>query len=53
MRWGLPGPALVCVPDFSHVPGEGCAGRFGPEVAWLRECHAGGATMPRSAPAPC
>ncbi len=40
-----PAPALICVPDFTHVPGEGCAGRFGPEVAWLRECHAGGATL--------
>jgi len=36
---------LICVPDFTHVPGEGCAGRYPPEVAWLRRCHAGGATL--------
>jgi transcriptional regulator GlxA family with amidase domain len=40
-----PTPALICVPDFTHVPGDGCAGRFEPEVAWLRLCHAGGATL--------
>jgi transcriptional regulator GlxA family with amidase domain len=27
------------------VPGESCAGRFDAEVAWLRKCHAVGATM--------
>lgn len=40
-----PEPAIVCVPDFSHMPGESCAGRLEPEVAWLRRCHAGGATL--------
>ena len=40
-----PEPAIVCVPDFSHMPGESCAGRFEPEVAWLRGCHAAGATL--------
>jgi transcriptional regulator GlxA family with amidase domain len=40
-----PEPALVCVPDFSHMPGESCAGRFQPEVEWLRKCHDAGATL--------
>jgi transcriptional regulator GlxA family with amidase domain len=40
-----PEPVLICVPDFTHVPGEGCAGRYQPEVAWLRRCHADGATL--------
>lgn len=40
-----PVPTLVCVPDFFVVPGEGCAGRFDAEVAWLRRCHASGATL--------
>ena len=40
-----PPPTLVCIPDFTHMPGEGCAGRFEPEVAWLRQCHADGATI--------
>ncbi|HEY2616905.1 MAG TPA: DJ-1/PfpI family protein [Acetobacteraceae bacterium] len=40
-----PEPAIVCIPDFSHMPGESCAGRFEPEVAWIRRCHAGGATL--------
>lgn len=42
---GCPEPAIVCIPDFSHMPGENCAGRFEPEVAWLRRCHTGGATL--------
>ncbi len=40
-----PVPTLVCIPDFFVVPGEGCAGRFDAEVAWLRRCHASGATL--------
>ncbi len=40
-----PDPALVCIPDFFIVPGESCAGRFDAEVAWLRKCHAAGATL--------
>ena len=40
-----PPPAIVCIPDFFIVPGEGCSGRFPAEVAWLRKCHAAGATL--------
>jgi transcriptional regulator GlxA family with amidase domain len=46
--WGLadaPAPDIVCVPDFFVVPGEPLGDRFNHEVAWLRACHAGGATM--------
>jgi transcriptional regulator GlxA family with amidase domain len=40
-----PAPAIVCIPDFFIAPGESCAGRFETEVAWLRRCHAAGATL--------
>jgi transcriptional regulator GlxA family with amidase domain len=46
--WGLtdaPTPDIVCVPDFFIVPGEPLGDRFELEVAWLRACHASGATM--------
>jgi transcriptional regulator GlxA family with amidase domain len=46
--WGLadaPAPDIVCVPDFFVVPGEPLGDRFNNELAWLRACHAGGATM--------
>jgi transcriptional regulator GlxA family with amidase domain len=41
----LPRPDLICVPDFSLVPDDACAGRFDAEVAWLRQQHAAGATL--------
>ena len=40
-----PEPAIVCIPDFSLLPGASCAGSFDVEVAWLRRCHAAGATL--------
>lgn len=40
-----PTPDIVCVPDFFVVPGEPLGNRFNSEVAWLRACHANGATM--------
>jgi transcriptional regulator GlxA family with amidase domain len=40
-----PTPDIVCVPDFSAVPGESLHGRFAVEVAWLRSCHEAGKTM--------
>lgn len=40
-----PAPDIVCIPDFFVVPGEPLGDRFNDEVAWLRACHAGGATM--------
>ena len=38
-------PDLVCVPDVSIPPGEPFDGLFDREVAWLRACHAAGATL--------
>jgi len=40
-----PEPAIICIPDFSLLPGTSCAGSFDVEVAWLRRCHAAGATL--------
>ena len=40
-----PEPAIVCIPDFSLLPGASCAGSFEVEIAWLRQCHAAGATL--------
>jgi transcriptional regulator GlxA family with amidase domain len=40
-----PEPVVVCIPDFSLVPGTTCAGNFDVEAAWLRRCHAAGATL--------
>jgi transcriptional regulator GlxA family with amidase domain len=41
----MPTPDIVCVPDFSAMPGEPLHGRFAPEVAWLRSCYEVGATI--------
>ncbi|MGH8309415.1 MAG: GlxA family transcriptional regulator [Steroidobacteraceae bacterium] len=40
-----PAPNLVCVPDLNVRPGEALKGRFGAEIAWLRQCHEAGAVM--------
>jgi transcriptional regulator GlxA family with amidase domain len=40
-----PEPAVVCVPDFSLLPGDSCSGRFEREIAWLRRWHDAGATV--------
>jgi transcriptional regulator GlxA family with amidase domain len=40
-----PEPTLVCIPDFSLLPGASCTGVFDVEAAWLRRCHAAGATL--------
>ncbi len=40
-----PEPAIVCIPDFALLPGSSCVGRFDAEIAWLRRCHAAGATL--------
>lgn len=40
-----PEPAIVCIPDFSLLPGTSCAGSLDVEAAWLRQCHAAGATL--------
>ena len=36
---------VVCVPELMVPPTEPVAGRFTQEVAWLRRCHANGATL--------
>jgi transcriptional regulator GlxA family with amidase domain len=36
---------IICVPELMVPPGEPLAGRFTEEVAWLRRCHAAGATL--------
>jgi transcriptional regulator GlxA family with amidase domain len=41
----MPTPDIVCVPDFSAMPGESLHGRFALEVAWLRSCYEAGATI--------
>jgi transcriptional regulator GlxA family with amidase domain len=40
-----PEPAVICIPDFSLLPGASCAGSYDAEVAWLRQRHAAGATL--------
>jgi transcriptional regulator GlxA family with amidase domain len=40
-----PPPRIVCVPELLVPPGESLEGRFGPEIHWLRRCHAAGATL--------
>ena len=40
-----PEPAIVCIPDFSHQPGTNCEATYPTEAAWLRRCHASGATL--------
>jgi transcriptional regulator GlxA family with amidase domain len=38
-------PDLVCVPELLVPPGEALDGRFGPELRYLRRCHAAGALL--------
>lgn len=40
-----PPPAVVAIPDLMVAPGEDLSGRFPAQVAWLRKCHAQGATL--------
>lgn len=40
-----PTPDIVCVPEVTIPPGEPLEGRFDQEIAWLRQCHAAGATL--------
>jgi transcriptional regulator GlxA family with amidase domain len=40
-----PPPQIICLPDIMVVPGESIAGRFEPEIAWLRKHHEAGATL--------
>jgi transcriptional regulator GlxA family with amidase domain len=38
-------PDIVCVPEIAVPPGQSFDGRFDDELAWLRRCHAAGATL--------
>jgi transcriptional regulator GlxA family with amidase domain len=38
-------PAVVCVPEVAIPPGEPFGDRFDFEIAWLKRCYAGGATL--------
>jgi transcriptional regulator GlxA family with amidase domain len=38
-------PDIVCVPEILVPPGEPLDGRFVEEIAWLKACHAAGATL--------
>jgi transcriptional regulator GlxA family with amidase domain len=38
-------PDIVCVPELAIPPGEPIDGRFVAEIAWLKYCYAGGATL--------
>lgn len=40
----LPAPQAVCVPELFVAPEASLAG-YGPEIAWLRSCHQGGALL--------
>lgn len=40
-----PAPQVVCVPELLVPPGESMQGRFMAEIAWLKRCHAAGATL--------
>jgi transcriptional regulator GlxA family with amidase domain len=38
-------PSIVCIPDFFVDPREPSTGGLAEEIAWLRQCHAAGATI--------
>ncbi|MGQ4877263.1 GlxA family transcriptional regulator [Billgrantia sp. LNSP4103-1] len=40
-----PPPAVACIPDLFIAPEEPLAGRYGPEIAWLKACHSDGALL--------
>ena len=40
-----PAPDIVCIPELHIPPQQPLAGRFESEIAWLQNCHAGGATI--------
>ncbi|WP_119388959.1 GlxA family transcriptional regulator [Taklimakanibacter lacteus] len=40
-----PSPDLICVSDFFIAPRESCAGRFGPELEWLRQHYRAGTVI--------
>lgn len=40
-----PQPDIVCVSDFFIPPQERCAGRFEPEIAWIKACYEQGSAV--------
>jgi len=44
----MPAPAVVCVSDLAIPPGEPLGDRYDAEARWIRERHAGGATVASS-----
>lgn len=38
-------PDVVCIPELAVPPGDSMVGRFTDEIAWIRHCYAGGATI--------
>jgi len=38
-------PAVACVPELMLSPAAEMDGRFGAEIAWIRQCHAAGALL--------
>jgi transcriptional regulator GlxA family with amidase domain len=38
-------PDIVCIPELLVGPDEPFAGRFEPEIAWLKRCHAAGSSI--------
>ncbi len=40
-----PTPDLICIPELLVTPDTPLDGRFEAEIAWLRDCHAGGSII--------
>src|SRR5262245_34100563 len=40
-----PPPDILCVSDFFIPPQESCAGKFEPEVAWIKQCYEEGTAV--------
>lgn len=40
-----PQPDILCISDFFIPPWESCAGRFEPEVAWIKRCYESGTAV--------
>ncbi|KAA0013826.1 helix-turn-helix domain-containing protein [Billgrantia pellis] len=40
-----PLPIAACIPDLFIAPDESLTGRYGDEIAWLRNCHVQGALL--------
>ena len=45
---GCPRPDVVCITDLALPPGQPLGSRYDAEVAWVRQCHQGGAILASS-----